>query len=673
MGFGRHSGSETMGLTTSDGMRTGSKVSSRSVELAGADATRLTAAPGSHGLLSDPETYSKVLGRHLRLEDVGGLEPDKSPSIWAAVGFGLCARLPFLHSVGISIALVFILPKHFPLLGIWLSVLLVCYGMVKSFFTGIFAFRGAWSLIQQEKRMRMAKFSREVQITDKSASREELLKHEVLPLHGQQATDSLELEAQRSFIGDELCGTSLLCPLGPKRGQRIDDPDEVFHCVLIPCYREAASTIAATLRTLSEQSVASHIVVVIAMEARDEQAEETARQLRAQFRENVAEVLYTLHPLGSGEVPGKSSNENWGFRCAKRWLCDVKGLHLDQIIFTTCDADTYFHPQHFEYLTHLFLTSDNPHGTVWQSAVCFLPNTAELPTLCAVRYALLGVGFLGQLANPISPTGTFPFAVYSISARLAHEAGYWDPTVVPEDWHMFFRLNLECTLPRNGVALVPMYVAVGCLGVEAPTRWQTYWECYKQAVRWQFGGIDLAYLLVQLFSSPGSLMRKLSLIVGLWEQHLLSPIMWVAIVSSRFLYRQECLFVDSIPSISVPDEATTLCPVGGVRVHDALFRVWVVFVLGNWASVLVLDWTYRCLVAGRTHFERVPQGVPSLKRAFSFLLFPILDVFLFVIPTFHAHTQMFISTHFNYVVAPKKRSPTETEMPEKCLKAHDGT
>jgi len=33
----------------------------------------------------------------------------------------------------------------------------------------------------------------------------------------------------------------------------------------------------------------------------------------------------------------------------------------------------------------------------------------------------------------------FPLAIYSLSLVLAKKAAFWDPTVIPEDWHMYFR------------------------------------------------------------------------------------------------------------------------------------------------------------------------------------------------------------------------------------------
>jgi len=46
------------------------------------------------------------------------------------------------------------------------------------------------------------------------------------------------------------------------------------------------------------------------------------------------------------------------------------------------------------------------------------------------------------------------------------------------------------------------------------------------------------------------------------------------------------------------------------------------------------------------------------------LLFPIADFWLFVVPTVHAHTKMFISSSFNYVPSAKQGArPPKTATP----------
>mmetsp|Transcript_112093 Transcript_112093/g.317102 ORF Transcript_112093/g.317102 Transcript_112093/m.317102 type:complete len:661 (-) Transcript_112093:233-2215(-) len=542
-------------------------------------------------------------------------------------------RIPPLHTFGLSLALVCLCPRYCPRLGAQLCTVLFVYGMLKFFLTGNWAVWGLWRLYKQERQLTGTAFDRRP---------------------GGAAWGAFERDVESGCREPHRASR---LPLVQLDGDAEAVPDQTWHCVLIPCYKETLETVAATVETLAEQSIAERIVVVLAMEERDPTAEATAAAVRARFRSSrLAGVFHTMHRLRDGEVGGKSSNENWGFRCAKQYLCDVKGLAMDSLVFTTCDADTFFHGKHFEHLSrHFEGAGDWRHRTVWQGAICFLPNSHSLPALCSVRYTLLTLGYLGQLCNPVSPMGPFPLSVYSMSAKLAHDADYWDPEVVPEDWHMFFRANFEAPQAAagpGGVRCEPLLLPIGCLGVEAETAWGSLLGCYSQAVRWQWGAIDLSYLVLQLFTSECSRWRKFMLFVGFWEHHLLYPVMWVAVMALATVYRHECLDL-GVPSLQAWRGLSTGCPEGALDISALTFRCGLFFASSNWLLLIVLDWSYRSLVAGRASFDGVPQGFPPLSRLLSFILFPLSDVFLFVLPTFHAHAHMLLSTRFEYIVSPK--------------------
>jgi len=536
--------------------------------------------------------------------------------------YNMLARLPGLHLFGGSFLLLVVLPRLYPTSGMLLQLALLLYGMLKFALTGLWTAHGLSKISQQEK------------------------------LGSLQYERLQTVQSVAAHSGDYNVD-------GPDAAAGADTIRSVQHCVVIPCYKEAVSTISATLQTLTEQTVASQIIVVLAMEARDQEAKKTAQTLTEQFKsQGLAALFHTFHELGGNEAPGKSSNENWAFRCGKRWLCDSMGYPLEKIVFTTCDADTYFHPQHFEYLSHLFLKSAEPHRSVWQGAVCALPNSYALPALSSVRYVMLSLGYLGQLANEASIIGNFPLGIYSMSAKLAHEVGYWDPTVVPEDWHMFFRVNLEA--PTGNVRCVPMYTVVGNLGVEGSTYWESLKGCYKQSVRWQWGGISMGYLLMQLFQSKCPFWRRLSLIFGHYEHHFLLPLVWLSAVSLPVLYSRECIHLQpftpqkgAIPHTPWNVALDPVCHKDSVTMGQICFVAWMFFLVCNWITVIVLDWWYRSIVKGRTHFERVPQGAPTLSMALMFLMFPVTDFFFHVIPTWHAYLRMFLSTGFEYEVAAK--------------------
>ena len=450
--------------------------------------------------------------------------------------------------------------------------------------------------------------------------------------------------------------------------------EDVVHLVVIPNYKEPVATLARTLDTLAAQWRAPEcMVAVLAMEGRDAAALDTARELSERFRGRFRALLTTVHRLQPGEVGGKSSNENWAVRCAKARLVDGAGLPADgaaaaaptarrgdargdaapprrrqrvpieRVVVTTCDCDSYFHPNHFEALAAAFVArparaARGRHERFWQPATCFYPNIDDVPPLCTTRYTALSVGFLGQLANPIATH--FPFAVYSVSLKLAERAGYWNPEVIPEDWHMYLR----CFYASAGRARVePLYMPVGCECVASSTPLASLGACYAQSTRWQWGAIDVGYILVMsaraLASRAIPPYPVLRLLCAAVEQHFLYPVMWIAVACTPWILGEHW-----------------------VGARHAAFVCWLAFLVLNWGCLVALDTMYRdLLVADRMHF-RCGAGARALgtragvRRVAQLALSPLADMLLFVVPSLHAHARMALSTRMDYVVAPKLTS-----------------
>ena len=362
------------------------------------------------------------------------------------------------------------------------------------------------------------------------------------------------------------------------------------------------------------------------MEARDETAVRTAQRLRRAYGHRFRAVYCTLHRLRANEVAGKSSNENWAARCVKRRLCDERGVRSDRVVLTVADADTYFHASYLSALAAAYVAAEAParRRTFWQACTQFYPNSDEVPPLCRVRYALLSVGFLGQMANPLHYK--LPFASYSLALDLAVEAKYWDPAVIPEDWHMFLRCFYAT---RGQVKTRPIFLPVGCECVTDGTAARTLAACYAQAKRWQWGAIDIGFIAAN--SGRASAGRQMAVAAAAAEHHLLYPLMWVILFAAPWL---------------LEGWAT------GWR-----FRLWVGFFVANFVLLNVLDRGYRDALAdhGRGAGGPGAAALPklSLGRVVSFAFFPVADLLLFVLPSLHAHARMALSTRFEYVVAPK--------------------
>ena len=303
--------------------------------------------------------------------------------------------------------------------------------------------------------------------------------------------------------------------------------DNVRHLIIIPTYRESIEKLRATVGKLAESEVArDKLLVVIAMEEADEDAPARYEVLRQEFAHSFLALIGTTHPCDiPGEVRGKSSNEAWAAKQAKRLFCDDMGFDMDEMTVTSCDADTLFHPRYFSALTFYFASNPKRYRTFWQGPIFSYNNVWDVPAPLRIQNSLGGINHLAKLMR--KHTVLFPQSTYSLSLRMCYDVGYWDVDVVPEDWHMF----LKCFFELDGEPEVePILLPVGNDGVRAHSYTRTFWEHYQQARRHAWGCSDIPYAIRQFVAHPEiPFLRRLRRTWSLTENHVLWSAQWFLI------------------------------------------------------------------------------------------------------------------------------------------------
>jgi len=303
--------------------------------------------------------------------------------------------------------------------------------------------------------------------------------------------------------------------------------DSVHHLIIIPTYKESVEKLSATLGKLAESEVAHEkLLVVIAMEEADDGAPARFEILQREFGHSFLAMIGTTHPKDiPGEVRGKSSNEAWAAKKAKRLFCDEMGYSLDELTVTSCDADTLFHPRYFSALTYYFATNPRRYRLFWQGPIFYYNNVWDVPAPLRIQNSLGGINHLAKLSRKY--TVLFPQSTYSLSMRMCHDVGYWDVDVVPEDWHMF----LKCFFELKGEPEVqPILLPVGNDGVRALSYKRTFWEHYQQARRHAWGCSDIPYAIRQCIAHPEiPFLRRLRRTWSLTENHVLWSSQWFLI------------------------------------------------------------------------------------------------------------------------------------------------
>ena len=273
----------------------------------------------------------------------------------------------------------------------------------------------------------------------------------------------------------------------------------VHHVVIIPNYKEPIAILVRTLRALAVQENArQQLTVVLAMEESDKDSAGRAHRLRAQFGDQFAHFLVTSHPTGlPNEVSGKGSNENWAARRAKEELVDRLGLPIENMTLTSCDADSVFNPYYFATLARLFVADPKRHRRFWQAPLRYDNNTWQLTAPLRLLTFFMNATLGSELADPL--TIDLPLSTYSLSFKLADEAGYWDGAVISEDWHMFLR----CLFATGGkVSLRPIFLPTSADAAIGDTARQAVMNTYRQRLRHAWGAQDVGYILQQWRRSP---------------------------------------------------------------------------------------------------------------------------------------------------------------------------
>ncbi len=421
-------------------------------------------------------------------------------------------------------------------------------------------------------------------------------------------------------------------------GSATDDTDWVRHVVLLPNYKEPFEILARTLHGLAVQEGArERLFVVLAMEETEPGALQKARRLRRMFQDRFADVLITLHPAGlPGEVAGKGANQSWAARRVKEELVDRRGIPLDHLTLTSCDADSVLHPYYFVALTRLFVADSGRHRRFWQAPLRTDLNIWQVPAVVRLITYFANAVHISELANPLRLN--FPFSTFSLSFKLADEAGYWDSAVIADDWHMFLR----CAFAVGGqVSLQPIFLPTSANAVYGETLWRSLANSYQQRLRHAWGVQDAGYIIRQWQRLPQvPWHRKLLFLTKVLHDHLIFSAGGLAVAVGAVLL----VSLHNIALISLP----------------ILTALGIVSALGN---LLLAGGMVAVLAAEHRHCREHRDGWRPGALLADMVTAPFLAVISFgtvCVPALHAQTKLMLGSQLAFVRTPKAaRGPAD--------------
>ncbi|MEM0966495.1 MAG: hypothetical protein AAGJ81_10135 [Verrucomicrobiota bacterium] len=370
--------------------------------------------------------------------------------------------------------------------------------------------------------------------------------------------------------------------------------EKLTHLVLLPCYNEPVKVLMATLDSLAEQTASHQLFVVISLEEKSPDRDQTKATLEEHYRGRFQNFYVTVHPANIvGEIRGKCSNVRWAISAAREYT-DNQGDAFDPDLttLTSMDSDTILHRRYFEVLGDQFLrTPDNfRFSTIWQSGLFYNYGLADSLFFTRVTALLRSIWMTGFNI----PLQVHPMSVFSTSLKLGIDNNYFDPTYQMDDMHFF----AKSMATRSGsVYLKPMYLPLIC----GPTSGKDFGDELKewalQAKRWTIGAFEI-------FHYVASQTPKLGLIVTI------RLLLTILVLYGLF---QSILFVSTLIA----------SPFWHSLQHESHLQSgwWYVVAFVPWVFLIwcfVIDWILM------RHFSPPDRGVSLKRNVLHFVSAPIV-------------------------------------------------
>lgn len=409
----------------------------------------------------------------------------------------------------------------------------------------------------------------------------------------------------------------------------------INHCIVVSSYKEPVEVIDMAVGSLAAQIDIDlkklHLVIAQEERAGKDNNQRTIDYFSQKYKNIFGSLTFTEHPQGiPGETVGKHSNEAYAAKYFKKNLIPKLKLNFDYLTLTSCDVDTIFHPKYFSALTYNFASNKDRYLRFWQSPIFWHHNINDVPGPIRI------IGTLGNvihIANIQEPDGLFfNYSCYSSTYRLVDQAGYWDPDMIPEDWHIF----LQAFFATGGKALVePIFLPTI---VDAPAG-KNYFDAlknrYNQCVRHAWGAIDIPYAISQAKNHPEiPLVSRVLRIFKLIQTHFIWSSNWFILTLGT-----------SLPVILNPEFFQTTIGFNLPRLSNIILTICLIPLF----TLIVLDWKLRPVNQKKGFWNFV-------KNLLQWPFMPIATLTMSVLPGLHSHTRLLFGKRLEYQTTQKKAS-----------------
>ena len=372
-----------------------------------------------------------------------------------------------------------------------------------------------------------------------------------------------------------------------------------------------------------------HVILAQEERAGKQNNQDTIDYFSKKYKNVFGDLIFTEHPANiSGEIAGKHTNETFAAKYFKKYFIDSGKYQIENLTLTSCDVDTIFNPKYFSALTYYFASNPNRYYRFWQAPIFWHHNINQVPAFIRI------VGIMGNI-NGISdiqePDGLiFNYSCYSSSYKLIDSAGYWDPDMIPEDWHIF----LETFFVSGGKTSVePIFLPTIVDAPDGKNYFAALKNRYNQCVRHAWGATDIPYAIEQarIHKEIPFITRALR-IYKLIKTHLIWSSNWFILTLGA-----------SLPVLLNPKFFQTAIGYNLPRIANVLLTLCLI-PLG---ILILLDWKLRP--------AKEKKGFKNIvKNLVQWPLMPLATLTMSVLPGLHSHTQLMLGKRLEYKTTSKK-------------------
>lgn len=412
---------------------------------------------------------------------------------------------------------------------------------------------------------------------------------------------------------------------------------DINHVIIISSYKEPVEIIEMAFTSLASQVDIDlkklHLVLGLEARAGQENNQKTISYFQKKYSHTFGSLTFTEHPYGlPGEIAGKHTNEAWAARYFKKHFLDIKSskLKIENCTLTSCDVDTIFNPKYFSALTYYFASDPYRYYKFWQSPIFWHHNINSVPAFIRIT------GIMGNaihIADIQAIDGLFfNYSCYSSTFKLIDSAGYWDPDMIPEDWHIF----LETFFSSGGKTSVnPIFLPTVVDAPDGKDYFSALKNRYNQCLRHAWGAVDIPYAIEQSRLHPEIpwLTRALR-IYKLFQTHFIWSSNWFILTLGT-----------SLPVMLNPRFFNTTIGYNLPRISNVILTLCLIPML----VLIILDWKLRPQYQ-KTGFWNI------VKNILQWPFMPIATLAMSVLPGLHSHTRLMFGKRLEYKTTDKGSS-----------------